>query len=374
MRFTRPCPFRRTAGLVLVLSLAAGGLLAQSPLPLGTVTDLGSTACPNDDSKPPVPAGGSVTCRRISVSGCPGVPVLSATIWIVKLGSGTPLAGTVFLHDGRGGTLNFTSGGTDPASYRHTLESNYESAGFQLVDIAWDHDWENLAPNAASTRVAACRPATVARWIWSSPLLHNSRRDIGFCGQGHSAGSAALAYSLAWYGLGSFFDNVMLTAGPVFSHIDCGCDTGIPGGHCGMQQLCPELPLATMQASLGYPVVARSWIDANEGTSTCGTNNSGTNPGDPKWDQDSILTPGGAVLDYPKTAVSAWYCTSGINNSPAEGSFFVHSVSQVLPGQPPQVFCSGTCTWEKIYEANFNGVPATTVMAQKMTAACIPRH
>jgi hypothetical protein len=314
-----------------------------------------------------------VTCRRITVSGCPGVPALGATIWIVKLGPQTPLVGTVFLHDGRGGTLNFTSGGVDPSSYRHTLESNYESAGFELVDIAWDSDWENLAPNAPSTLVAACRPATVAHWIWSSPYLHNSRRDIGFCGQGHSAGSAALAYSLAWYGLGDFFDNVMLTAGPVFSRIDCGCDTGILGDFCSLRQLCPELPLATMAANLGYPIAARSWVDGNEGTATCGQNNNGMDPGDPKWYQDSVLAPG-ADLDYPQTAVSAWYCTSNINNSPAEGSFFVHSVSQVLPGQPPQVFCSGTCTWEQIYQATINGVPATTLMAQKMTAACVPRH
>jgi hypothetical protein len=377
MRFTQPCPFHRTAGLVLILSLAARDILAQSPLPLGTVTDLGQTACPTGaqghDPTPPVPPGGSVTCRRISVSGCPGAPALGATVWIVKLSPQAPLAGTIFLHDGRGGTFNFTSGGVDPSSFRHTLESNYESAGFQLVDIAWDSDWENLTPNATSTRVAACRPATVAHWIWSNPLLHNSRRDIGFCGQGHSAGSAAMAYSLAWYGLDGIFDNVMLTAGPVFSRIDCGCDTGIPGGVCSLQQLCPELPLAAMEAKLGYPDVARSWIDGNEGTSTCGTDNTGTNPGDPKWHQDSVLA-SGANLDYPKTAVSAWYCTSGINNSPAEGSFFVHSVSQILPGQPPQVFCSGTCTWEQIYQATINGVPATTLMAQKMAAACVPRH
>ena len=72
--------------------------------------------------------------------------------------------------------------------------------------------------------------------------------------------------------------------------------------------------------------------------------------------------------------MSAWYCTSNINNSPAEGSFFVHSVSQVLPGQPPQVFCSASCSWEQIYQGTFNGVAATTLMAQKMTAACVPRH
>lgn len=364
--------------LALFALLGAASLpLAATPLPLGTVTDLGPVTCPtgppDHDPTPPVPPGGSLSCRRIKVSNCANAPDLSATIWIVKLDPNTPLKGTLFLHEGGGGTLNFTSGGVEPSSYRHTLESNYESEGFQFVDIAWDSDWERTSP--PSTLAGACRPATVAHWIWGQPNLHNSRRDIGFCAQGHSGGSAAMAYTLTAYGLKGDFDYVMLTAGPVFGRIDCGCDTAL--STCGMTQICPELPLAQMQAHLGYSPSKLSWIDGNEGTSTCGQN-TGSNPGDPTWNADSVVGPG-ADLNYPKTGISDWQCTdyqdNTLNNAPAEGSFFINAVSQLAPGQHPQVFCSSTgCDWEAIYSATIGGVPVTTLMGQTMAAGCIPRH
>jgi len=43
------------------------------------------------------------------------------------------------------------------------------------------------------------------------------------CALGDSAGSAAVAYSLAYYNAGSYFDNVELLSGPVLSDIEQGC-------------------------------------------------------------------------------------------------------------------------------------------------------
>ncbi len=366
---------------LLVFLLGATVSLAQTPLPHGTVTDNGIVTCPtstdpNHDPTPPVPPGGSLACHNLTVSGCG--PDATATVWIVKLAPTATLKGTIFLHGGGGGTMNFTSGGVEPSSYRHTLESNYESDGFQLVDIQWTPhngvtgDWEFTTP--PSTLDGACKPASVAAWIFTNPNIHDARRDIGFCGQGHSGGSAAMGYLMTFYGLKSYFDYVMLTAGPVFGRIDCGCDTGAAG--CGMQQICPQLPLSLMQSHLAYSMDKWSWIDRNEGTSTCGQINDGTNPGDPTWKADSVVAPG-ADLSYPKTGVSVWQCvnSSALNNAPAESSFFVNTVSQLAPGQKPVVFCSATgCTEEAIYQATINGVPATTVMAQTMAAGCIPRH
>jgi hypothetical protein len=40
------------------------------------------------------------------------------------------------------------------------------------------------------------------------------------CALGDSAGSAAIAYSLAYYGAGSYLDNVELLSGPVLSDIE----------------------------------------------------------------------------------------------------------------------------------------------------------
>jgi hypothetical protein len=353
---------------LLALSLAAA-IPAEAALPAGTVIELGGIPCPTGASLPPVPTGGSVTCGRITVTGCTGAPDLSATVWIVTLGSGTTLKGTIFLHNGGGGTSNFTSGG----SSHRTLETNYEAAGFQFLDIAWDSDWEQTS--TPSILDGACRPASVARWAFSSPHIHGARRDIGFCGQGHSGGSAVMSYLLAEYGLEDTLDYVMLTAGPVFARVDCGCDTAAPG--CALTQLCPELPLATMQAHLGFSSGSQqTWLDNLTGTSTCGLN-TGSNPGDPIWRADSVVTAPGADLAYPKTGVSAWYCVdpATLNNSSAEGSYFVHAVSQLQPPRSPDVFCTATgCTGEGVYTGTIGGVPVTTLMAQRMTAGCIPRH
>ncbi|MEA2691826.1 MAG: hypothetical protein QOJ16_1213 [Acidobacteriota bacterium] len=354
---------------LLALSLAA--IPAKAALPAGTVIELGGITCPTGtpNPTPPVPPGGSVTCGRITVTGCTGAPDLSATVWIVTLGSGTALKGTVFLHSGGGGTSNFTSGG----SAHRTLETNYEAAGFQLLDIAWDSDWEQTS--TPSILDGACRPASVARWAFSSPHVHGGRRDIGFCGQGQSGGSAVMGYLLAEYGLEDTFDYAMFSAGPVFARVDCGCDTAAPG--CALTQLCPELPLATMQAHLGYAAGGQqAWLDSLTGTSTCGQN-TGSNPGDPIWKADSVVTAPGADLVYLKTGMSAWYCVdpATLNTSSPEGSYFVHAVSQLQPGHRPDVFCTATgCTGEGVYNGTIGGVPVTTLMAQRMTASCIPRH
>jgi hypothetical protein len=361
------CKPRFSLCFALLLLAVFGALPARAALPTGTVTDLGVITCPGSGgNNPPVPTGGKLTCRRITVSNCPGAPNLSATVWIVTLASSTTLKGTVFFHSGGGGTSNFTSGGAT----RKTVEANYEAAGFQLVDIAWDSDWEQTS--TPSIVGGACRPASVALWIFSNSHIHGARRDIGFCGQGQSGGSAVMGYLLAEYGLENFFDYVIFSAGPVFARVDCGCDTQAPG--CAMTQLCPELSLANQQAHLGYG--QQAWLDSLTGTSTCGQN-TGVNPGDPIWNADSVVTASGADLFYPQTGMSAWYCVdpATLNTSAPEGSYFVHAASQLQLGRQPDVFCTATgCTGEGVYNGTINGVPVTTLMAQQMAAGCIPRH
>ena len=52
-----------------------------------------------------------------------------------------------------------------------------------------------------------------------------------------------------------------------------------------------------------------------------------------------------------------------------------HVVSQLLPGQRPDVHCTKIgCTGEGVYNGTINGVPVTTLMQQTMAAGCIPRH
>jgi hypothetical protein len=43
------------------------------------------------------------------------------------------------------------------------------------------------------------------------------------CAQGESAGSAAIAYAMTWFGQASLLTNIELLSGPVLSTIDDGC-------------------------------------------------------------------------------------------------------------------------------------------------------
>jgi hypothetical protein len=50
-------------------------------------------------------------------------------------------------------------------------------------------------------------------------------------------------------------------------------------------------------------------------------------------------------------------------------------LSLYLVPHRPDVFCTATgCTGEGVYTGTIGGVPVTTLMAQRMTAGCIPRH
>lgn len=58
-------------------------------------------------------------------------------------------------------------------------------------------------------------------YINSNTQFHAA--NTAMCSQGASAGGAAVAYSIVWYGLGSKLNNVELAAGPTLSDIKIGC-------------------------------------------------------------------------------------------------------------------------------------------------------
>jgi hypothetical protein len=136
---------------------------------------------------------------------------------------GTQQKGTIVFFGGGDGTeVNFNS-------YITPQPNSYNSLGFQTVQVVWGAPWEQNGTGGppSSIKDAACRPAAILDWVFHLGHVYNGG---GRCAQGGSAGSAAIAYSMAEYGEYNYLDNVELTSGPVLSDIALGCQTTITHG------------------------------------------------------------------------------------------------------------------------------------------------
>jgi hypothetical protein len=143
-----------------------------------------------------------------------------------------------------------------------------------IVYVEWASAWERASSNSMYENIlhAACRPATLLYWINGSGGPHPSG---AMCAQGKSAGSAAIAYSMSWYGAGSYLKNVELLAGPVLSRIDDGCKTSPP-----TVSMCPSGGICTAgiiawSRNAGYTSDKAGDINSWAGVSDCGSS-SGT--------------------------------------------------------------------------------------------------
>jgi hypothetical protein len=158
--------------------------------------------------------------------------------------------------------------------------SYYVGQGYGVVEIGWSTAWEHTTN--ANIQNAACRPATFLNFVYENIYLpittgQNGNAKAGMCAQGYSAGSAAVAYSLAYYGAGAYLDNVELISGPVLSDINQGCEqsppsvTVCPSGQYGCQ-LGSDTPWTLAPTYLGNDV---NYINAWTSSNTCTT---GSNP------------------------------------------------------------------------------------------------
>jgi len=339
--FLRPHRFFMAVLFIIAVgTVSALGQSTQSPRPsvlaLGTVTVLGSATCPAGAAK-------GATCTSVNVA-CPGVPDLTA-ILAVAVPTGTP-KGTIILQSGSGGTSFFNSG----------FGSAYLGDAFRLVQLAWTTDWEDTG--GVGLKSASCRGATVFKYVFDN--VHNHDRTTGFCAQGTSGGGAAIAYSLSQYGLGNFFDYVIIAAGPGVARMDYGCDASLYTG--GPLDVCSEITNAP------YTYFSGGLVNLWENTTTCGARS--PLPSDiTKWGADSIVT-AGASFTYPKTGMSWYFCaTPPVNNSAGEGKFLIDHV--VPKNDPPDVSCySGICKGEAVWQ-DPNAFNATQ---NEMIAQCVPNH
>jgi hypothetical protein len=190
----------------IILALAATAMLlggssvswAQT-LPLGSTTFTGPNSCPaGANGSTPLKISGQVvaTCYTATVTGCyqqgVAIPDLAATVAVsTPPGYSQGKPGTIFLHGGGSGQDYFGVEGTSPG-----YAVAYYNTNFQVVQIAWMGNWAaNTSVATNALKYVACRPATLLHDVYARFQGSNG----AMCAQGHSAGSGAMAYALAWY-------------------------------------------------------------------------------------------------------------------------------------------------------------------------------
>jgi sugar lactone lactonase YvrE len=309
---------------VVIVSFLAVASAASAQLPLGKVSNVNSTSCGSGFAT-------GAKCYSATVS-CPNMPDLGAT-W-GETGPGT--AGTIVFVGGSGDTS--TAGDVN-------FSSSYIKAGFNFVQVIFDANWEG-----GSVLTGACRPATMLSYF-------RSQSTGPYCAHGSSAGSAAVAYAMLWYGVE--FDNVEFTVGPVFSDIKQGCQV-------------PYAAPVTVTPTNGVPFVDNPWYNLEASTVSTWTDTQclpagGSTPADLASEAAQSIVQPGATLSFPRTSMSAWVCNNGLNPSAAQSYLFLQQVAT------PWALTSLTgCTGPEETDTAVTpqGVPAVAATVADMAAQC----
>ncbi|HYM76278.1 MAG TPA: hypothetical protein VE377_09905 [Candidatus Dormibacteraeota bacterium] len=194
---------------VIVACLFPPPMHAQGSLSLGTIA-VSNVAWSCD------PTGGwyyyrnsngntYMTCQN-AVINCPNTQNISLSFGVIDptaVGLVSKTLGTVVILGGDGGVAPGNFGFAD----------SFFRAGYEIVEMTWAADWEQTympftQGETASIQNAACRPATFLNFAYTTlfPSVQSANSRAGFCAHGASAGSAEIAYSLAYYGAGSWLD------------------------------------------------------------------------------------------------------------------------------------------------------------------------
>jgi hypothetical protein len=281
-----------------------------------------------------------MTCTQLTISCANTLPI------VMTYGVASPAApkGTIVLFAG--------GGGEDAASYpgeEQLYAQAYVNAGYQVVQTAWASDWENTNNGYNGTlpydiRTAACRPASFLNYVNQHVYNGGAHGQAGMCAQGVSAGSGAIAFSLAWYGAWQFLDKVSLESGPVFSDVGQGCDVPAPSQGDGIA-MCPANQYQCngwLQGPNGDPIIASTVYNQQEDMvetwsggptvtgPTCANQTNTTTTWNSTWQTMSIVdfsNPNSQpIFSYPNTAMTSWLCASDQegtqNNSGSQGEIF----------------------------------------------------
>jgi hypothetical protein len=245
------------------------------------------------------------------------------------------------------GTIVFFShsGGTQPSGQpgnESTYAADYSALGYQIIQTAWDGDWEDTGTSTKNIAYAAGRAAAFLNWVSTTfyAPIHQLNGPAGMCVQGTSAGGAAGAYTLAWYAGYSYIDKLELISSPPLSDIEEGC--AVPANPA--VEVCPQSPLQLGCNNTNNPLDwsqspvytdalsgVRTWTgDSNPmDQTTCRSTNPGGTSGaaNAAWKAMSISDGAVGTFNYPQTNITAWLCSSvyngGVmNNSSPEVQLF----------------------------------------------------
>jgi hypothetical protein len=326
-------------------------------------------------------------CYNATMSGCNNVASIGLTFgWI---GPQSPV-GTIVFFSGTGGTTPATTGG-DEKTYATFYAQTYE-----VVQVEWDFPWEEYSNGTGGSFLdGACRPATFLSYINGTSAYHVSGSPM--CAQGTSAGSAQIAYSLAWYGAGSYLTYAELLNGPVLSQIDTGC--------ASYPVELDETICATSNGTKQYGCTAKtnSWTDSptyvpnfNASIDTWSGTPANSCAGPNSYAYLSTWKPMGIVdgsngttsptFSYP-TGIHAWLCANyatvnGVyecappscpNNSASQGNFFYKQFTS-SGNKNFQLTGVNACNQEEGVSDGTDpdtGNPALGVIEADMTTNCV---
>jgi hypothetical protein len=306
--------------------------------------------------------------------GCTSMTPMNFNFGYLSPASGT-INGVIVFFNGKDGTApagDATGSPTEEWEFIH----DYIAAGYEAVQVAWGFAWQEYyypwpgggGASLANVQAGACRPATFMNYVFNNiylPITQGTSGNprAGMCAQGASAGSAQVAYSLAYYAPPSggqwWIDNVELISGPVLSDIAQGCVQPPPTNPtviCGSGQWGCRLGMGGSSWSL-YPTYLggpNQSVGVWTNNATCAMGQNTTQTSYNLWLAQSIVdqpaVSGGVapVFSYPNTAMGGWLCRSlqhqqsnctGTNynaqycpnNSSPQGEIFQYQVSLNSP-------------------------------------------
>jgi len=296
--------------LVVAAALAIAPRASAQSLPLGTVTVLGNDPYPCTGARNGSKFYPGMNCFDATIK-CKNTADIGITFgWT---GPANPQGTIVFFSGGTGESP--TESGDDIPVYAASYVNNFE-----IVYVEYVSPWEDPSSDGSggSILAAACRPGTFLNYINTSGIRQNA-----MCAQGGSAGSAAIAYAMAWYGAASYLTDVQLISGPVLSEIDQGCTYP----NASTPQLCGSGTSYCSQATVpwtdkiiyvpSYNQAVSNWSGIPSAISLsngiCAASNVSSSDY-PYWAAMSIVDGSAAgaapTFNYPNVAKHGWLCQS----------------------------------------------------------------
>ena len=343
------------AGVMIIASLTlVSAVPAHAVDPIGTATGT-QISCTGGIS------GG--VCYRVTISGCAG-GTFYAGAKINNPPQGETAIGAVILTTGGGGNTWYDN---DPlfmipsncsgncgmqtvldlnnAKY-YTIQTNFSDPSNPVGGTGVLDGWlTGSTTSQIGARELACRYATMANWIWTSVLGGGENRPV--CATGNSAGSAAIAYAISQYGLGTWspgpaFRTVELTSGPPLSRLDYGCLSGPDAPTYNTECFSGQHTLSVGLAN-DQNIIDPSYDGDNDVSRKCTSMNwqtclgtydycarsyySGITSGTPLWD-DSILSDiDPPTLSYPNTTVRSLFGGQDKSGAAAQGQEYYDQIT-----------------------------------------------